>query len=159
MRPQGSPEELQRKRERASELLRQGLTQAEIARLLDVDPRSVRRWKHDLRLGGRAALKAVPASGRPPKLSSRQRQRLEKQLLKGAQAAGFASDLWTCPRVAEHIEHTFGVRYHADHIGRLLHAMNWSPQKPARKAIERDPEGIGQWVKQTWPGIKKKRAG
>lgn len=150
---------MQRKREHAIRLLEQGLTQAEIARSLDVDPRSVRRWKHDLKRGGWAALRAVPASGRPLKLSSGQRQRLEKQLLKGAQAAGFPTDLWTCPRVAEHIEHTFGVRYHVDHICRLLHAMNWSPQKPARKAIERDEEGIGQWVKQAWPAIKKKRAG
>jgi transposase len=150
---------LQRKREHAVRLLEQGLTQAEIARSLDVDPRSVRRWKHDLKLGGWAALKAVPASGRPLKLSSGQRQRLEKQLLKGAQAAGFPTDLWTCPRVAEHIERSFGVRYHVDHICRLLHAMKWSPQKPARKAIERDEEGIGQWVKQAWPAIKKKRVG
>lgn len=150
---------MQRKRERAVELLSQGLTQAEIARMLEVEPRSVRRWKHDLRVGGKAALKAVPAEGRPPKLSPSQRQRLEKQLLKGAQAAGFLTDLWTCPRVAEHIQRTFGVRYHVDHIGRLLHRMNWSPQKPARKAVERDEEGIRQWVKQTWTGIKKKRAG
>jgi transposase len=150
---------LERKRERAVELLSQGLTQAEIARILDVDARSVRRWKHDLRWGGRAALKAVPASGRPLKLTQGQRQRLEKQLLKGAQAAGFPSDLWTCPRVAEHIERRFGVRYHVDHVCRLLHAMNWSPQKPARKAVERDEESIRQWVKDVWPAIKKKRAG
>lgn len=159
MRPVGSPEELQRKREHAIRLLEQGLTQAEIARSLDVDSRSVRRWKHDWSLGGWTALKAVPASGRPLKLSSVQRQRLEKQLLKGAQSAGFPSDLWTCPRVAEHIERSFGVRYHVDHVCRLLHAMKWSPQKPVRKAVERDEEGIGQWVKQTWPNIKKKRAG
>ena len=150
---------MQRKRELAIRLLEQGLTQAEIARSLDVDPRSVRRWKHDLKQGGWAALRAVPARGRPLKLASGQRQRLEKQLLKGAQAAGFPTDLWTCPRVAEHIEHTFGVRYHVDHICRLLHAMNWSPQKPVRKAIERDEEGIGQWVKQAWPAIKNGRAG
>lgn len=89
-------------------------------------------------------MQAVAASGRPLKLSAGQRQRLEKQLLKGAQAAGFPNDVWTCPRVAELIEHTFGVRYHVDHICRLLHAMNWSPQELARKAIERDEEGIGQ---------------
>lgn len=130
-----------------------------MARAVGVDPRSVRRWKRDLRLGGRAALRAVPASGRPPRLSPGQRQRLEKHLLKGAQAAGFATDLWTCPRVAEHIARTFDIRYHVDHIGRLLHQMNWSPQKPARKAVERDEEGIAQWVKQSWPAIKKKRAG
>jgi transposase len=141
------------------ELLGQGLTQAEVARAVGVDARSVRRWKRDLRLGGRSALKAVPASGRPPRLSSGQRQRLERHLLKGAHAAGFATDLWTCPRVAEHIERTFGIRYHVDHVCRLLHQMNWSPQKPTRKAVERDEEGIAQWVKQSWPAIKKKRAG
>lgn len=130
-----------------------------MARAVGVDPRSVRRWKHDLRFGGRAALRAVPASGRPPRLSPGQRQRLEKHLLKGAQAAGFATDLWTCPRVAEHIERVFHIRYHVDHVCRLLHQMNWSPQKPTRKAIERDEEGISQWVKQAWPAIKKKRAG
>lgn len=150
---------MQRKRERAAELLGQGLTQAEIARILEVDARSVRRWKHDLRWGGKAALRAVPAPGRPAKLSPAQRQRLERQLLQGAQAAGFATDLWTCPRVAEHIERVFGVRYHVDHIGRLLHALHWSPQKPARKAVKREEEGIRRWVKQTWTAIRKKRAG
>lgn len=127
--------------------------------MIDVDPRSVRRWKAAHRGGGKKALQAVKASGRPKKLTSAQGKRLEKQLLRGAQSAGFATDLWTCPRVAEYIQRTFGVHYHVDHIGRLLHAMNWSPQKPTRKAMERDEEGIRQWIKHTWPAIKKKRAG
>ena len=150
---------MQRKRERAIDLLKQGLTQAAIAHILEVDPRSVRRWKRAQQSAGKAALRAVAASGRPPKLTPSQRQQLEKQLLRGAQAAGFATDLWTCPRVAEHIQRRFGVGYHVDHIGRLLHAMNWSPQKPARKAVERDEDGIRQWIKQVWPAVKKKRAG
>ena len=75
---------------------------------MDVDPRSVRRWKHDLRFGGRAALQAVAASGRPRKLTSAQRQRLEKHLLKGARAAGSPTDLWTCPRVASAVTHVWG---------------------------------------------------
>jgi transposase len=150
---------LQHKREHAIELLGQGYTQQEVARLMKVDARSVRRWKAAHQAGGKKALQAVAASGRPAKLTPQQRQRLEKQLLRGATAAGFATDLWTCPRVAEHIERTFGLRYHVDHIGRLLHAMNWSPQKPTRKAMERDEEGIRQWIKQVWPAIKKKRAG
>jgi len=119
---------LQRKRERAADLLGKGLTQAEIARSLNVNPRSVRRWKHALRLGGSAALKALPATGRPLKLSQSERRQLEEQLLKGALAAGFPTDEWTCPRVAEHIQRTFGVRYHADHVGRLLHGLNWTSQ-------------------------------
>jgi transposase len=43
-----------------------------------------------------------------------------------------------------------------DHIGRLLHSLGWSPQKPQRKAIERNEEQIQQWIKVDWPRIKKK---
>lgn len=150
---------MQRKRERAIELLRQGYSQSEVARIADVDPRSVRRWKAAHGVGGKTALQAVAASGRPPKLTAAQRRQLEKQLVRGAASAGFATDLWTCPRVAEFIQRSFGVHYHVDHIGRLLHAMHWSPQKPTRKAVERDEEGIRRWAKQTWSAIKKKRAG
>lgn len=51
---------------------------------------------------------------------------------RGARAAGFPTGLWTCPRVAELIHHHWGVRYHVDHIGRLLRSLGWTPQKPPR---------------------------
>jgi transposase len=59
--------------------------------------------------------------------------------------------------VAEVIRREFGVEYHVDHVGRLLHAMAWSPQKPERRARERDEEAIRTWIKEEWPRIKKKR--
>lgn len=149
---------MQRKREHAIELLDQGLNQTEVARRLEVDPRSVRRWVRAHRGAGERGLRAVLASGRPPKLTKRQRQQLEKQLLRGAQSAGFPTELWTCPRVAEFIERTFGVHYHVGHVARLLHSLHWTPQKPTRKAVERDEEAIGEWVNRQWPAIKKKRA-
>lgn len=159
MRPAGTPEELERRRLRAVELLAQGHQPVEVARMVGVNRRSVRRWKAAYRKKGCPALAARPASGRPPKLPAPLTRRLERELLRGARAAGFATDLWTCPRVARLIEHRFRVHYHVDHIGRLLHALGWSPQKPARRAVERDEEGIRQWIKQTWPALKKKRAG
>ena len=156
MRPAGTPEELERRRLRAVELLAQDHLPVEVARMIGVNRRSVRRWKAAYRKQGRQALAARPASGRPPKLPASQRRRLERELLRGAQAAGFATDLWTCPRVARLIAQRFRVHYHVDHIGRLLHSLGWSPQKPARRAIERDEEGIRRWIKQTWPALKKK---
>ncbi len=155
MRPTGSPEELERRRLRALELLKQGLLPSEVARRVGVDRRSVRRWKSAARQAGAAALRAKPAPGRPSKLAERQRRRLEALLLKGAQAAGFHTDLWTCPRVAEVIERRFDVHYHVDHVGRLLHELGWSAQKPARRAIERDERQIRRWVRQDWPRVKK----
>jgi len=155
MRPTGSPEKLERRRLRALALLKEGLQPVEVARRVGVDRRSVRRWKAAARDQGEAGVRAKPATGRPPKLKARQRARLERLLVKGAQAAGYHTDLWTCPRVAEMIERRFGVGYHVDHVGRLLHDLGWSPQKPTRRALERDEVAIGNWVKQDWPRVKK----
>ena len=156
MRPNGSPQELQRRRFRALALLQQGRTPVEVARQLGVDRRSVRRWKATVRHQGTRALAARPAPGRPRQMSAQDRRRLEHDLLRGAQAAGFETDLWTCPRVAQWIQRRFRVRYHPDHVCRLLHALGWSPQKPQRRAIERDEKAIRRWMRDTWSPVKKK---
>lgn len=155
MRPIGSPEELEHRRMRALALLKEGLQPVEVARRVGVDRRSVRRWKAAARAQGEAGVRAKPAPGRPLKLQAKHRIRLEALLLKGAQAAGFHTDLWTCPRVAEVIERRFGVCYHVDHIGRLLHDLGWSPQKPARRALERDEQAIWRWAHEDWTRVKK----
>jgi transposase len=156
MRPHGSPEELERRRKRAIALLEEGLAPVEVAKRLGVDRRSVRRWKAAHRQGGRRALQAKPAPGRPPKLQAGDRKQLEEILLAGAKEAGYPSDLWTCRRVAEVLSDRFGVFYHPGHVARLLHALGWSPQKPQRRASERDDARVQRWVKQDWPRIKKK---
>lgn len=155
MRPAGSPEELEQRRARAIAWLKEGLAPVEIAHRLGVDRRSVRRWKAAHREYGVSGIQAKPAPGRPSALNEKQKRRLEKLLLKGAAAAGFPTDLWTCPRVAQLIRRRFAVDYHVDHVGRLLHALGWSPQKPQRRAIERDEQAIREWVRQRWPRVKK----
>ena len=158
MRPVGNARQLERRRQRAIALLKDGRPPVDVARLVGVDRRSVRRWNAAHRTQGVAGLAARPVPGRPSKLTARRRERLEAVLLRGAQASGFESDLWTCPRVAEVIRQRFGIRYHVDHLGRLLRSLGWTPQRPTRRAWERDAEGIQRWVKQDWPRIKKKPA-
>lgn len=157
MRPPGSPAELERRRRRALELLKKGHSHVEVAKAVGADRRSVYRWDEARRAGGMRAIRAKPASGRPPKLNASQKKQLEATLVKGAQESGFSTDLWTCPRIADVVETRFGVRYHVDHVPRLLHQMGWSPQKPSRRAIERDEQAIRTWIKRDWPRIKKKR--
>ena len=147
MRPRGTPEELEQRRHRAVALLQQGCQPVEVARMVGVDRRSVRRWKATYRAKGAAGLRRRSVAGRPPKLDAPSRRKLERILLKGARKAGFATDLWTCPRVAEVIQRRFGVAYHVDHVGRLLHALGWSPQKPQRRAVARDEAAIEGWTK------------
>ena len=156
MRPSGSPEVLELRRLRAITLLEQGLQPVEVAARVGVDRRSVRRWKAAHRRGGAQGLRAKPAAGRPPKLARAHRRRLEKILLRGAQDAGFPTELWTCPRIARVIRERFAVEYHVDHVCRLLRAMGWSVQRPVRVASERDEAQIQQWLKRDWPYAKKK---
>jgi transposase len=155
MRPSGSPQELEQRRLRALRLLGEGFAPVEVARQIGVDRRSVRRWKASARKGGAKAVAARPASGRPRRLVARDLTRLRRLLLKGAQAAGLPTDLWTCPRVSWLIQRQFGVRYHPAHVSRLLHGLGFSPQKPTRRAVERDEPRIRAWIEQDWPRVKK----
>lgn len=155
MRPQGSPADLERRRMRAIELLEQDVPVHVVADRLGVDRRSVRRWKRAFRRRGRAGLAARPVAGRPPKLTARQRSTLVRWILLGAVAFGYPTALWTCRRIAHVVRERFGVGYHPDHIGRLLRACGLTPQRPQRRAKERDDQRIRQWIAVDWPRVKK----
>ena len=155
-RPHGSPEQLEQRRLKAWKLLREGFTPVEVARRLGVNRRSVRRWRA---LGERKQLAARPAPGRPTKLTEAERQQLADCLVAGPLAYGYATELWTCPRIAEVIRKRFKVRYHAAHVSRLLRHLGFSPQKLERQARERDEEAIRGWVRATWPRVKKTPGG
>ena len=76
-------------------------------------------------------------------------------LLKGPLAHGYNTNVWTTARIAEVIRREFGVSYHRDHVGCLMHNLNWSHQKPEKRAVERDEEAIERWKRQDWPRVKK----
>jgi transposase len=97
--------------------------------------------------------------GRPLKLGLSQRRRLLRLLLKGPQAHGYRTQLWTTTRIAEVIAREFGVHYHRDHVGRLMHSLHWSPQKPETHALERDEPAIERWKRRHWPRVKKTSRG
>jgi transposase len=159
MRPKGSAEHLEMRRRRAMGLLDKGMSQAEVARQVGCDPSSISRWRTSRERGGDAALEATRAGGRPPKLTARQKEELVQCLLEGPMAHGYRTDLWTTKRVAQLVERKFGVRYHPDHVGRLLHSFGWSHQKPERRALQRDEQAIEQWKRKEWPRIKGGRRG
>lgn len=155
MRPLGSPDLLEKRRLRALSLRQQGWFPVDVARRLNVDRRSVRRWRaaHDAK--GQAGLLAKPAPGRPWKLSEKQRAQLETILLRGAGAAGYPTDLWTCARVTDVVRRRFRIRYHPNHVGRLLRCLGFTPQKPERRARERNEDAIRSWIRSDWPRVKK----
>lgn len=154
-RPPGSADLLQDRRRRALALLDAGHSLNEVGRRIGCDASSVMRWRNARRRKGAEGLKVRFSPGRPPRLNGQKRKCLVKQLLQGPLAHGYRTNLWTTARIAELIQREFGVRYHRDHVGRLMHNLKWSHQKPERRATERDEAAIAQWKRKQWPRIKK----
>lgn len=143
------------RRRLAVALLGNRVTLAETAGLLGVSLSSVKRWKKAFQQGGDAALEIKRPAGARSRLTPDERHRLRQIVIDGPLAAGFATDLWTCRRIAEVIQREFKIAYHPDHIGRILHALGFSPQKPQRRARERDEAAIERWRRSDWLRIKK----
>jgi transposase len=146
------------RRKRAWELHEQGWWQKDIAAALGVSRAAVCEWIKCGREQGVAGLRSRPHPGAAPKLTAEQRAQIPSLLARGAEEQGFGGDVWTARRVAAVIERTFGVRYHPDHVGRLLRQAGWSVQRPIQRATQRDEAAIRGWHEERWPAIKKKRA-
>ena len=146
---------LEARRRKIVAFLKRNLSLHEIGRRLGCHASSVLRWRNAFRSKGPAGLKAKPVPGRPPKLSASQKQRLVGFLAQGAVAHGYRTELWTTQRIAELIEQRLGVRYHRNHVGKLLHCLGWSHQKPELRALERDEAAIQAWKHNVWPRVKK----
>jgi len=144
------------RRKRAWTLNAQGWRQKDIAAALGVSEGAVSQWLKRGREQGVEALGAHPPKGVAPRLSAEQKAQIPALLAKGAEAYGFGGDVWTARRVAEVIHQTFGVRYHRDHVGRLLREAGWSRQQPIERATQRDEAAIKDWYEQRWPALKKK---
>jgi transposase len=153
--PRRDFEAMERRRKRAAQLFRQGKSQADVVRELEVSRQSVSRWHAEWQAGGANALRRVGSPGRPRLLDQNELRRVERRLKKGPLSNGYATDMWTLGRVGEVIEDETGVRYHPGHVWRVLREMGWSRQRPSRRAVERDDEAIARWVKEDWPRVKK----
>jgi transposase len=150
---------LEQRRMHAAELFEAGLIPAEIARRVGVRHQIVSQWRKAWRQGGRDALRSGGPVGRKSRLTPEQLQVVTAALVAGAVAFGYSTDVWTLPRVAEVIQRVTGVSYHPRYVWYLLRQqLQWTWQRPARRAIERDDDAIHDWVQQQWPHLKKRRS-
>ena len=138
MRPKGSAKVLEARRQRAIQMLADELSLNEIARRIGCNASSVMRWRDRWDALGDEGLKVGSSSGRPPKMSVQQKAELLQLLLQGPMAFGWRTDVWTTRRIVTLIHRKFSIDYHFTHVARILHALDWSPQKPERRALERN---------------------
>jgi transposase len=134
------------------EALERGESPTTIARVLGVHVTSVHRWRRMARTPG--GLAPVEQPGPTPRLDDAQLASLEALLLQGAKHHGWHNELWTAARVAVLIKRHLGVRYHPEHVRKILKGrLNWTSQKPRRKARERDDKEVERWRADEFPRI------
>ncbi|MET9241337.1 winged helix-turn-helix domain-containing protein [Nonomuraea sp. NPDC003709] len=73
----------------------------------------------------------------------------------GPAAYGWSEDQrWTLARVPRLIGRLFHVSYTLRGTSYLLHRIDWSPQVPAHRAVERDEDAIIAWRTETWAKVR-----
>ena len=147
--------EWERRRLRGARLLRNGVHPAEVARQVAVSRQSVMRWERSLKEHGAQSLRRAEALGRPRRLTTLQVKELGVMLKAGSMAAGYATEMWTLPRISALIQERFGMKFSQSSVWRILQRMGWSPQRPARQARQRDEAAVRTWKHKRWATLKK----
>ena len=145
---------LEEMRRLAVRRVKAGETQASVAESLEVHPRTVSKWIVAEREAGPEALASRKSSGRPPGLTEVERDELLRLIVgKSPLQLAFGTALWSVPVILDVVQKRFGKVLHATTVLRTLHKMGLTPQKPSRRAFQRDEDACRTWATETFPGI------
>jgi len=150
------PSALHLLRRQAVRAVRGGMSQAGAARTFGASRRAVSKWRRLDREGGLRALTLKRRGCRPGegRLSVKRAERIRTLIvgkLPDQQKLPFY--LWTRAAVASLIAREYGIAVSLVTVGRYLRAWGLSPQKPVRRAYERNEAAIARWLKQEYPAI------
>ncbi|MCH7869493.1 MAG: IS630 family transposase [Myxococcales bacterium] len=141
---------------RAVQSVEAGESPEDVIRTLRFGRTVIYSWLAKYREGGIDALRAKAISGRPSKMTGRQLQWVYKTVTgKNPLQLRFEFALWTRSMIRELIREKFGVRLSEVSVGRMLRKLGLSPQRPLRRAVERDPELVETWRKKQFPEIRR----
>jgi transposase len=114
-------------------------------------------WIKKFRDKGLDALVERIAAGPTPKLTEKQRQQVKRWILgKDPRQYGFDFGLWNRRIVQTLIEEKMDIKLGLTAVGRLLARLDITPQKPLRRAYERDPEAVQFWLEERYPKLKQR---
>lgn len=134
-----------------------GMTQVAAAEAFGVTRQAVGLWVKAYQKGGEKALKARK-EGRPQgsgKLKGWQSAAIMRRITdKEPRQLKLPFYLWTQGAVQHLIKRKYGVELSRSQVGRYLKKWGMTPQKPVRRAYERDPEKVEKWLKEEYPAIR-----
>jgi transposase len=120
---------------------------------------TIYRWLRAETLGGEAALVKREHPGRPYTLSEKQMATVRTWICgNDPRQYGFDFGLWTRRIVGDLVARKFEIKLGVTAIGRMLAKLGITPQKPLRRAYERDPIAIEKWKRETYPRLKRRAA-
>jgi len=143
-------------RKKAVNAVLNGAKQMEVAQLFGVTRQSVGKWVKAYRRGGRKQLEAK-RRGRPKggSLLPWQAAQIAKTVIdRPPEQLKLPFFLWTREAISQLIEGRFGIALSVWTVGRYLSRWGFTPQKPVRRALERNPEAVRRWLEQEYPGIR-----
>lgn len=109
-------------------LVSHGMAERQAARIVGVGRRTLQEWISKYRRGGLAALEKGPHLGRSPKLTKAQFDELGRIIEQGPESVGLGSGVWTAPLTVDLVDRLFGVKYHPDHMRKILKRLGVSVQ-------------------------------
>ena len=128
-----------------------------VARSLGMYRTSIYKWMRAYRRGGESALASHKALGPTPKLTDVQKRQVRRWIVgKDPRQWGFDFGLWTRKIVQSMIAERFGVSLTLPSVGHLLTSLNITPQKPLRRAYERDEAAVTKWKEETYPTLRRR---
>lgn len=137
--------------------VREGEAPSEVIKGYGFCRTTIYRWLRQADAKGEESLKSRKATGRPPALTARQKAAVARWITgKDPRQYGLDFGLWTRQIVSELIWKRFGKRLAVTSVGRLLAELGITPQKPLRRAYERDPEAVKHWVEEEYPKLRKR---
>src|SRR3954463_14572953 len=142
---------------RAVDQVARGVPAAEVGAGLTavgIHPKTIYTWLAKARTGGRQALLSRSAPGPRRKLSDTQLRELADLLITtDPRDHGFPVALWTREIVRQLIAARFGVPLTVASVGRTLHDLGFSAQRPLYRAEQADPVAVARWKQTEYPTI------
>lgn len=138
-------------------VVEEGEKPSEVMESLGLCRTSMYPWLRKFKEKGWEALAERIAQGPEPKLNERQRQQVKRWILgKDPRQYGFDFGLWSRRIVQALIQEKLGIELGWTAVGRLLASLEITPQKPLRRAYERDPKAVAQWLEVDYPKLRKR---
>ncbi|MCU7815021.1 MAG: IS630 family transposase [Candidatus Thiodiazotropha sp. (ex Rostrolucina anterorostrata)] len=135
----------------------EGESPTKVIRSYGLSDRAIYPWIRKAKTEGLDSLSPLPKTGRARSLTEEQELEVARWVVTGdPRQYGFDFGLWTRQIITNLIQSRLGIELSINSVGRLLHRQGITPQKPLRRAYERDDDSVKQWIKKTYPVIKKR---